>query len=163
MRLLCIGRDGGGIERRRIDIHARARLNDIGDDETDDQRKRRERQEVEHRLAGNAADFFQVTHAGDAGGDRQENDRGNDHLHQFDEGIAERLHAGANIGIVVAEQNADGDGNNHLKIKMGVNRCFAARLRCCGYRHRTHNFLHGASRVWRNKACQPPGLSLQGG
>ena len=72
-------------------LHARARLDDIGDDQADDQRQGREEQEIGERLAGDAADRRQVAHAGDAGDDGQEDHRRDDHLDQLDEAVAERL------------------------------------------------------------------------
>ncbi len=48
--------DRAGVERARIDVHARAWLDDIGDDQADDQRERGEEQEIAECLGGDAAD-----------------------------------------------------------------------------------------------------------
>ena len=48
--------DRAGIERRGIDVHARARPDHIGDDQPDDQRQRREEQEIAERLGRDPPD-----------------------------------------------------------------------------------------------------------
>ncbi|MCY1242486.1 hypothetical protein D9M72_554490 [compost metagenome] len=129
MCLLGKGRHRLGVERCRIDVHAGARLNDIGDDQADDQRQRREGQEVDHGLAGDAADLGEIGHAGNDGGDREEDDWRNDHLDQANEGIAERLKLGSERRIEMAEQDARGNRRQHLDIEMTIERCLAARFR----------------------------------
>jgi hypothetical protein len=97
-------------------VQAGARLHDIADDEADDQGQRREGEEVDHRLAGDAPDLLQVAHPGNAGRDGQEDDGRDDHLHELDEGIAERLHRRALIGPEMAEQDAGRDGHQNLDV-----------------------------------------------
>jgi hypothetical protein len=67
-------------------------------------------EEIQHCLAGDTANFLQIGHAGDAGGNGQEDDRRDDHLHELDESVAKRLQRRADVGIKVPEQNARGDG-----------------------------------------------------
>ncbi len=142
VRLFGVGRHLCGVERGRIDVHAGAGLDDIGDDETDDKRQRREHQEIDHRLAGDAAHLLQVGNAGDAGRHREEDHRRDHHLHQLDEGVAERLHRLTGFGIEVAEKHAGGDRRQHLHIEMPVERKFAARLG--GSEYCLHDVLHCA-------------------
>ena len=63
--------------------------------EADDQREGGDDLEVEQRLGADAADLLHVADAGDAGDDGAEDDRGDHHLDQLDEAIAQRLHGGA--------------------------------------------------------------------
>jgi hypothetical protein len=95
---------------------------DVADDHADDQGQRREGQEVQHGLARDAADLLQVAHGGDAGGHGQEDHRGDDHLDELDEAVAQRFHGLAQIGRVVAEQDADGDREQDLDVEDPVER-----------------------------------------
>ncbi|KAG1245022.1 hypothetical protein G6F65_021470 [Rhizopus arrhizus] len=82
-----------------------------------DQGQRREDKEVQHGLARHAADLLQVAHGGNAGCHGQEDHRGDDHLHQLDEGVAQRLHLLAEFRLERAQQNAHHDGEHHLDIE----------------------------------------------
>ena len=126
MRLVGIVGDLGGIEGRRIDVEPRAGPDDIGDDQPDDQRQRREEQEIGERLARDAADRGEVAHAGDAGDDGQEDQRRDDHLDQLDEGVAERLERLAGGGREMADQHAEDDRAEHLEVEMA---CTSGRVR----------------------------------
>ena len=116
-----------------------ARLHEIGNDHAESKRQRRECQEIEHRLAGDAADLLQVRHAGNAGRDRQEDYGSNDHLDQFDESIAERLQSGSEIRIEMTDKHAGADGDDHLEIEMSVKWFRLARSH--GGRRNVHDFL----------------------
>ncbi|MNX70322.1 hypothetical protein D3C86_1015680 [compost metagenome] len=105
------------VQRLRVDMHAGARLDDMADDHAHDQRKRGEDQEVQHGLARHAAHLLQVAHAGDTGGHGQKDDRRDDHLHQLDEGVAQRLHLLAEFRLERAQEHADHDGENHLHVQ----------------------------------------------
>ncbi len=61
--------------------------------------------------------FFMSLHAGDAGDHGAEDDRADDHLDQLDEAVAERLHVDGERRVVVAEDHADDDGEDHLHIE----------------------------------------------
>ena len=115
-------RDRFGIERSGIDVETRARLNDIGDDKTDDQREGREEQEIGKSLPGDAAYCRHVLHSGDAGRHRYENNRGNDHFDEIDESIAQGFERGADFGKEVSRKGADQDGREHLRVKALVYR-----------------------------------------
>ena len=116
-----------GVERRRIDVHADARLHEIDDRQADQQRHRTHHLEVQQRIAAGLADLLHVFHAGDAEHDGAEDDRGDDHLDQLDEAVAERLHRLAGRWIEVAEQHADHDRADDLEVERLVQRLPARR------------------------------------
>jgi hypothetical protein len=105
VRLADIGRYRPPIERGGIDMESRARPDHIGDDQPDRQRQRRECEEIGHRLCPDPPERLQVRHAGDAGRDRQEDDRRNDRLHQLDERVAQRLQRRSEGGKHPADQH----------------------------------------------------------
>ncbi len=117
-----VGRHGLGVEAGRVDIHARARMDDIGDDQADDQGQGREHQEIHEGLEGHAADLVQVAHAGDACDYGQEDHRRDDHLHQLDEAIAQRLERLAQRRPEVADRCSQDDSGQHLKIEVLIKR-----------------------------------------
>src|SRR3546814_10859986 len=55
--------DLGGIERSGIDVHARTRLDDIGDHQPEDQRERREEQEIGEGLGRDPPDRPDLAHS----------------------------------------------------------------------------------------------------
>src|ERR1700730_4630088 len=55
-----IGRDGGVIEARGVDVEACARAHQVGRQQAHDQRDGRENLEIQQRLRANAADLLQV-------------------------------------------------------------------------------------------------------
>ena len=119
-RLLRVGGDALGVERVGVDVHADAGLPDVDDHEADDQRDRGHDLEVDQRLDPDPADLLHVLHAGDAVHHGAEDDRGDQHLDQLDEGVAERLHAGAELGVEVPEQDAQHDGAQDLDVEVPV-------------------------------------------
>ncbi len=72
VRLRGEGVDGLVIERRRIDVEADARTQQVRRGEAEDQREGRDDLEVQQRLAADASDLLHVFHAGDAGDDGTE-------------------------------------------------------------------------------------------
>jgi hypothetical protein len=118
VRLVRIVRDRGGIERGDVDVHAGAGLDHVGDDQPDDQRQRREEQEVCERLARDATDRAQFLHACDAGHQRQEDDGGDDHLDELDEPVAERLQRLAIGRVEMPERGAERDRDEDLEIEL---------------------------------------------
>ena len=48
---------------------------EIGDDQADGERERRDGEEIGHRLGADPAERLQIRHAGDAGDDGEEDDR----------------------------------------------------------------------------------------
>ena len=74
-----------------VDVHARAGLHHVGHHQAHHQGQRGEEQKVRHGLAEHAAHGGELRHARDAGHDGQKNHRGDDHLDQLDERVAQRL------------------------------------------------------------------------
>jgi hypothetical protein len=70
--------------------------------------------EVEQRFAADAADLLDTIHAGNAAGDRAENDQRDHHRDQPDECIAERTHRLGRGRPHVAKHDRDGDAQQHL-------------------------------------------------
>ncbi len=99
-----------------------ARLHDVDDDEADDERERAHDFEVEQRERAGLADLLHVLHAGDAEHDGAEDDRGDQHLDELDEAVAQRLHRLARLGHEVTEQDARRDRDEHLHVKRLVER-----------------------------------------
>ncbi|MNC39186.1 hypothetical protein D3C75_878290 [compost metagenome] len=106
-------------------MHASARLDHVDDDEADDQGDGGDDFKVQQRVAAGLADRLHALHAGDAADHGAEDDRGDDHLDQFDEAVTQGFEGNARFRVVVAEQDADGDGDQHLDIQG-----FVQRLTC---------------------------------
>ncbi len=122
MRLFNVAVHRALVQVGRIDVHAGAGLHHVRDDHADDQRQRGEEQEIDHRLDEHPAHRLQLSHAGDAGDDGQEDHRRDDHLHQLDEGVAQRLELLGEGRLEVAEQRTEHDGDHHLEIQLPVER-----------------------------------------
>ncbi|KAG0776292.1 hypothetical protein G6F22_012675 [Rhizopus arrhizus] len=151
MRLLDVAVHRGLVQLGRVDVHAGAGLHHVRHDHADDQRQRGEEQEVRHRLGEHPAHGAQVGHAGDAGDDGQEDHRRDDHLHQVDEGVAERLHLLTDQRFVVAEDGAQDDRHDHLEVQLARDRQRLCRRRGCG------RDVHGVLRKGRFQARTAPG------
>ncbi len=86
MRLLLVAvhaLDGGGIVSVAGSMFMPAPgWNTLATMQADDQRQRREEQEVGEGLEDDAAQLAEVAHAGDADHDGEEHHRSDDHLHQ---------------------------------------------------------------------------------
>ena len=106
------------IERRRIDVHAGTGLHHIGDDQPDDQRQRREEEEIDEGLAGDPPDRAQLLHPGNTGHQGQEDDRRDDHLDQLDEAVAERFQRLPEDRPEMPDQRPEQDRGEHLHVKM---------------------------------------------
>ena len=124
------------IERRRIDVHPRARLDDVDDRQAHEQRDGADDLEIQQRVASGLADLLHILHAGDADHHRAEDDRRNDHLDQLDEAVPERLHRSAGLGIEMSQKDADHDGDDDLKIQRLVE-----RLACRSHVYPPHSML----------------------
>ena len=93
-------------------------MNQIADNQANNQGQRREYEEVGKRLGCHTADLADVAHAGDADHDSQEDHRGDDHLHQLDEAVAQRLQALTELREEVTESTAQQNGAQHLDIQV---------------------------------------------
>ena len=150
VRLGHVALDGGLVQVCGVDVHARTGLHHVGHHQPHHQRQGGEEQEVRHGLAEDAAHGGELRHARDAGHDGQEDDRSDDHLHQLDEGIAQRLERFAIGRLKVAQQHAQDDGEHHLKVQLPVKRQLQGRSGWSGM------VLHGG-RVSKNHGAAPQG------
>ena len=98
-----------------------ARLEHVDHSQRDHERKRcGDDLEVHEGLDADTSEVLDVSHRGDAGDHGREDHRGDDHPDQLDEAVAERLHGGAEVGPQGAQQHADGDADEHLKVQSRV-------------------------------------------
>ena len=81
--------------------------------------------EVDERLEADAPDLLQVAHLGDAGHDRGEDDRRDQHLDQLDEAVAQRLHRLAVRRVEVPEQRAEHHRDEDLEVETAGQRADA--------------------------------------
>src|ERR1700746_2997200 len=116
-----------GIERCRIDVKPRARMNDDSNGDSYDQRERRNALEINQRLEADLANFLEIGHSRDALDQDTENHRRDHHANELDEGVAKRLEGHAGFRREVANENTNEDGDEDLNIKDGV-----PRLGCAG-------------------------------
>jgi hypothetical protein len=85
--------------------------------EPDRQRQRRHRLEIEERLHPDASHLLEVLHRGDAVHHGAEDHRGDHHLDELDEAVAERLQRLAGVGKKMPDQDADGDRDQDLDVE----------------------------------------------
>jgi hypothetical protein len=91
MSLMNILLDRSGIQYFGVDVQPPARAHQVSEAKAECQRNGRDDLEVHERFYPDATDLACVTHAGDPGDDRQEDDRRNQHPYQLDEAVAQRL------------------------------------------------------------------------
>ncbi len=115
------------VQRGRIDIKTAAGTHDVPHDEPDEQRKRGDNFEIEKGFAADPANFFHVVHAGDPGDQGAENHQRNDHGDHTDERIAEGLHGNGRSRTDIAEDDGNGDAEQHLERESHVERLLAGR------------------------------------
>jgi hypothetical protein len=108
------------VQRRYVDVHAGTRLDHVDHNQADDQRQGRDDFEVQQGIATGLADRLHALHPGDAADHGTEDDRGDDHLDQLDEAVAEWLELDRELRIEVADQNTDDDRDDHLEIQRFV-------------------------------------------
>jgi hypothetical protein len=117
-RLLHIGFDDAGIDRRGIDVHADAGLQQVDGNKPDDDRDRRHHFKISQGFDGDSTNTGHVRHMRDAVHDGAEDDRTDQHPDRLDEGIAEWLHLRRQIGIEDPEQDTERHGDQHLHPKL---------------------------------------------
>ena len=120
-----IGGLGLRVQSRRVGIDTRARAQQIGHRQADDQRQCRNPFEVQEGLEPDAAHLLHVTHPGNSDDHGGEDDRRDHHLDQLHEGVAERLHLLGQGRIHNAQCDADQDGGKHLNVQVSVERLSA--------------------------------------
>ena len=111
--------DRARIERGQVDIHADAGLPQIDGDKREHERDERDHLEIDQRLDRDAADALHVVHRGHTVNDGAEDHRRDDHAHEADEGIAQRRHLRAELGLGDAEQRARDHGRRAPGTRVG--------------------------------------------
>jgi hypothetical protein len=111
-----------GIERRRVDIHAVAGAEQIGEQQADHQRHRGHHLEIDQRLDADPADLLEVAGAGNAMHDHAEHDRRHDHGNQLQKGVAEDLQADGKIGNRHPERDPEEERGQDLNEQRGIQR-----------------------------------------
>ena len=99
-------------------MHAMARLENIRHHEADDQREGRHDLEVDQGLDPDAPNLAQVAHPADARDHGGEDDRGDQHLDELDEGVTEGLELRTVGRFKVTQCDAENDGDQDLNIEM---------------------------------------------
>ena len=102
-------------------------LHDVDRDQADDQRDRRDDLEVDDRAQAHPADDLDVARAGDAGDQRREDQRRDDHLDHPQEQLAERTEVDGRGGVVLADDPADDDAEREADEDLLRQRRSAAR------------------------------------
>ncbi len=115
VRLGGVAGDRVRIQAVQVDVHARARLPEVHRQQREGEGHGGDQLEIDQRLQRHAADAAHVVHAGDAVHHRAEDHRRDDHPHQGDEGVAERLHLGAQPRLQPAQDRAQDHADQHLE------------------------------------------------
>ena len=115
------------LPHRQVD--ADAGLRDVHRDEADHQRERRDDLEVDDRAQPHAADDLEVPGAGDAGDQRREDQRRDDHLDQPQEELAERPEVDGAFGMGRIDDGAGDDAEHEADENLLRERDAAARRR----------------------------------
>ena len=137
MGIVGIGIERLRVERRRIDVHAMAGAEYVGEQEANDQRDCGHHLEIDQRLDADPPNFLEVTGTGDAMHDHAEHDRCDDHRNQLQEGIAENLQADGKIGNRHSKHNSQEKRGKDLNKQGGIQRLACNRRRGGDGRHRT--------------------------
>ncbi|SVM33256.1 Uncharacterised protein [Klebsiella pneumoniae] len=134
LRLFGVNRHGLRVEGRRVNVHSRAGLHHVNDNQADDQRNGTHDFKIEQRHRAGAADGLHALHPGNPRHDGTEDNRGNNHFNQLNEGIAEGFHLRTQFRVKMAQQNTDRYGRENLDIKAFKERDF--HRVSFGYNHR---------------------------
>ena len=102
------------VQPGRVDVHADAGLEHVGEDDADHQREAGEHLEVDDRLEADAADLLQVASARDAEHHHAEHERGDHHLDQLDEAVAQAASAPGKIGDQHPQDHTEHQRHNDL-------------------------------------------------
>ena len=106
------------VQRGRRDVQAGARLPQIANDKPDHQGDRRDHLEIDDRPQADHADSAHTPYLGDADRHGGEDDRRHDRADQRDEAVAERPHVNGQARIDGAEQAAERDPDQNLRLKL---------------------------------------------
>ncbi|MGY4357661.1 hypothetical protein ACVW0J_004154 [Bradyrhizobium sp. i1.7.7] len=122
VRVVGIGVERLGVERRGIDVHAVAGTEEIGEQQTDHEGDRRHHLEIDQRLDADPADLLEVAGTGNAVHDDAEHDRGHDHRDQLQEGVAEDLEPDGEVRNGHPQDDAKHQRGEDLDEQRGVER-----------------------------------------
>ena len=141
----AVSRDAG------IRVDADAGLNDVDDDQSDDQRERRNHLEVNEGLDADPADRPEVANLRDPDHDDAEDDRSDHHSDELDEAVAERPHRRPCLRGDVSEHDADQNGEQDLDVQdfikgLPLGYCHMVPLPPIGTRH--SNLYVSGFRLW---------------
>ena len=104
----------------QVDVHSDAGLEQVDRNKSNDQGDAGQHFKIYQRFERDASNLGHVGHAGDAVHHRAEDDRRDEHADRLDEGVAQRLHLGAETGVEVAQCNADRHRDQHLKPQLQI-------------------------------------------
>ena len=102
------------LDAHRGNVERRTWLHHVHDHQSNGERQRTYQLEIEQRLAANSSEFSEVGHARNAVHNRQEDDRGNHHLHEIDERVSQRLECLARVRPKRADEDAEQYGQYDL-------------------------------------------------
>ena len=107
-----------GIQRGGVGVETRPRREDIRDDQADHEGDGRDHLEIKEGLEADAADLLEVPHPREPDDHRRKDDRGDEHLDQIDEPVAQRPERDAPLRLQVAEQPAKDDADENLDVEV---------------------------------------------
>ncbi len=115
--------DRGGIA---VQVEAGARMQQVAGGQAQDQGDARQHFEIDNGLQADAADLAGLADMTDARNHRAEDQHGDHHLQEIDEGVADRLHPrlGADLRPDQADGAADQDAGHDLHVEIGIDRFF---------------------------------------
>ena len=117
VRSVDVGCDRLAVQGGRIDVKSGARLNDMRDDQADKHGNRGHYLKIHDGLDADPPDLLGVGKFRDPDHHGYEHDRGDDHPHQLDEGISERLHLHRERRPEIPERRAEHDTEQNLDVQ----------------------------------------------
>ena len=108
------------IERRRIGVESGARRENVRDDQPDYEREPAHELKIKRGAQTDAAEPFQIAHPRQPNHHGREDDRPNQHFHQAHERVAQRLQLDSPLRFEVANQPANHDPDQDLKVERVV-------------------------------------------
>ena len=101
-RLIGIDRNCFGIQRGRIDVHTRARLDNVHNHQANNQGNGTHHFKVKQSNCAGTANSLHAFHTSNPSYHRTENNWGNNHFDQFNESVAQRFHLCAEVRVEMA-------------------------------------------------------------
>ena len=94
-----VGIESTGIQCGDVNVHAGAGFNNMHNSQSEYQCQCTDNFKIKQGFYADAADFVQIPHSGNAGYNRTEDDRRNDHFNKLDKSVTKRLHYNGRFGI----------------------------------------------------------------